>query len=125
MSVARGKKPGTIQVSSIKPAVVEAIYKGYITSEMQERSFPEFKTVLGKATASHWVIDAIDIDGFDPKVGIAGGAWISSFKGQGGHTMIVVTTSSLVRMLGSTLAFGSGLSVKVVSTRVQALAHMP
>ena len=52
---------------------------------------------------------------------MAGGKLLALCKGAGARRVIVVTDSSAVRMIGSTVALATGMSIRFVASQAAAL----
>jgi hypothetical protein len=118
-------RQGAIRVHVLQPRVVEAIYMGYLTAQRVEEGSIQFYALLRRAPATHWVIDATALLGFEAKIPMLATAWVEAFKAQGGQLILIVSASSAVRMVATTAGFAAGLPLRVVATHAEAMAFLP
>lgn len=121
MAVTRAAREGSIAVVELSPDCIQTTYIGYITVDIVNARAPEFGEIVDRAKPKRWIADATAIEGFEGRVAAAAAPWLVRFKANGGRLFILATTSTAARMIGSTLSFAAGLSIKVVETREEAL----
>lgn len=106
------------------PDALESIFTGHVTPEVAESGRKAAYDLLGDRSIRYWTIDVSAISGFDPAVRSVGFAWMKAFRARGGVRMFIVTEQSFVRMMGSALAFATGMPVSFVRTRDEANERM-
>jgi hypothetical protein len=125
MAGPRGERQGRITLHAIQPGVLEGVYIGYLTARLADERLPEFQAALSRSKATHWIINTIEMNGFETRALATAKPWFEAFKAQGGRLLIVVTESAPVRMAVSALVFTMGVPLQVVSTRKEALSLLP
>jgi len=76
------------------------------------------------ATIRYAIFDASRVTGFTADSRVPGGQLLEMCKRAGARRVIVVTNSSAVRMIGSTVALATGMSIRFVPTHQQALEEI-
>jgi hypothetical protein len=122
MAGPRGERQGRISFHAIQPGVLEGVYIGHLTVRLADELLPAFQAALSRSPTTHWLINALEMNGFENRALVAAKPWFHAFKAQGGRLIIVVTASAPVRMAASALGFAVGLPMQVVSTRKEALS---
>jgi len=115
---------GTCETRRIEPDAMESHFAGHITADVAEKGRKAAYELLGDRVVRFWTIDLSRIDGFEAAVRNAGFAWMKEFRARGGKRMFIVSDNAMVRMMGSALAFATGMPVAFVPTREAALERM-
>jgi len=79
--------------------------RGYMTRTLAEQQFEQFRSIIIGTTNPSWIIEQIELTGFDPGAVPAGARWFHSFKDRGGQQVIFVSHLSPARMVAAALAF--------------------
>jgi hypothetical protein len=116
------KTEGEIRVQVLRAGVIESLYTGYVSLRVADEALSRFRSVLKGSLATIWVVDTLGMQGFDPSIARASGAWVELFKAQGGRSIIIVSRCSTMKMFISTMAFVTGVPMRVVSTREEMLS---
>ncbi|MDF3066634.1 MAG: hypothetical protein K0R38_2235 [Polyangiaceae bacterium] len=79
--------------------------RGHATGLMVERRFDQFRAELGGVCKPVWIVEQLELTGFDPSAVTAGARWFTAFKDRGGERIISVSQMAAARMVAATLAF--------------------
>lgn len=111
---------GTIVFRFARPTIVDLVWTGYIT----EQSCGHYPALLERLLASrridYAIFDALGVTGFSADSRVPGGRLLAACKAAGARRVMVVTDSSAIRMIGSTVALATGMSIRFFATRVEA-----
>jgi hypothetical protein len=77
-----------------------------------------------RATIRYAIFDAVRVTGFTADSRVPGAQLLDMCKRAGARRVIVVTNSSAVRMIGSTVALATGMSIRFVSSHADALGEI-
>jgi len=94
--------------------------RGYMTRLMAEQMFDQFRTLLSGIAEPIWIIEQIELTGFEPGAVPAGARWFSAFKERGGGRVIFVSPLSAARMVAASLAFAVHAKVSTCETLAEA-----
>jgi hypothetical protein len=112
---------GRISFRFLTPLILELVWSGYIT-QASCGHYPERLTrLLAGRSIRYAIFDALAVTGFSADSRVAGGKLLALCKGAGARRVIVVTDSSAVRMIGSTVALATGMSIRFVASQAAAL----
>lgn len=75
-------------------------------------------------TLRYAIFDAVRVTGFTADSRIPGAQLLNMCKRAGARRVIVVTNSSAVRMIGSTVALATAMSIRFVSNHAAALEEI-
>ena len=115
---------GTCKSQWVDPDHVETEFGGYVTLAVAELGREEAFALVGDRAVRSSMVDVSAIAGYEAAVRKAGFAWMKAFRSRGGERMYVVTSMGVVRMMGSALAFATGMPVSFVATRDAARARI-
>ncbi|RYZ03967.1 MAG: hypothetical protein EOO73_25245 [Myxococcales bacterium] len=79
--------------------------RGYATRLLVEQRFDQFRTELSGVAEPVWIVESLELTGFEATTVAATARWYSAFKDRGGNHVIYVAALASVRMIGATLAF--------------------
>jgi hypothetical protein len=96
--------------------------RGFVTATLCDATFEEFREHASRTSNAIWIIDTLDITGFQPGAVQVGSRWFDVYKKQRGSQIIMVSDMAAVRMAAATLAFA--VHVKVSSSRTLAEAYV-
>jgi hypothetical protein len=111
---------GTCESRWADANAMETVFTGYVTLDVAQSGYVAAFALLGDRAVHYWTIDVSAITGFEASIRSAGFRWMKDFRSRGGQRMFVVTASSAVRMMGSALAFATGMPVSFVPSREHA-----
>lgn len=97
--------------------VVELTWQGYISEDSVGHAPAALVRFMTARTARFALFDACRVTGFSADSRVPGGAILSELKRLGVKRTHVVTDSSLIRMIGSTVALAVGLSIRFHESR--------
>jgi hypothetical protein len=107
---------------------LEVVWSGYITQASCGHYPEQLQSMLTRAgpraTLRFAIFDAVRVTGFTADSRVPGGQLLEMCKRAGARRVIVVTTSSAVRMIGSTVALATGMSIRFVASHNQALEEI-
>jgi hypothetical protein len=109
---------GDIRSESVTPNVVVTWFVGYITKELAEQRYLQYRGVLSACVNPIWIMELTEMSGFDPRAIIAGGEWWKYFKSKhaGRSEILLISTQSAARMAGASLGFSIGVGVRSFHT---------
>jgi hypothetical protein len=117
-----GREQGAIRVRFISPTILDLVWTGYITEASCAQYPAQLEHLLAAQRIDYAVFDALRVSGFSADSRGPGGRLLSICKQAGARRVMVVTDSSAIRMIGSTVAFATGMSIRFFATRAEALA---
>jgi len=94
-----------IETERIGDAVLLTRMRGHMTRDLAEQRFDQFRSLAANSTKPHWIIEQLELTGFDPGAVPAGARWFNTFKERGGQQVIFVSPLSAARMVAASLAF--------------------
>jgi hypothetical protein len=90
--------------------------RGHVTRALTEQQFIQFRHLVVGAGQPVWIIEQLELTGFDPGAVAAGARWFSNFKDRGGERIIVVSTHPAARMAAASLAFAVHAKISSCNT---------
>jgi hypothetical protein len=100
---------------------LETRYKGYCSGPLVEAVLELTPTLLEEMPGASWLLDLVEVTGFDSAAREAGSKILKTFKARGGRKFAAIIPGAMLRMLISSVAFAAGLPVKVFETRTEGL----
>lgn len=94
--------------------------RGHLTRVLAEKRFAQFRSTLLEVEQPTWIIEQLEVTGFDPGAVPAGARWFGSFKDRGGGQVIVVSTLSAAQMVAASLAFAVHAKISSCETLQEA-----
>jgi hypothetical protein len=85
--------------------VVLTRMRGHMTRILAEQMFDQFRLAIVGTQRPSWIIEQLELTGFDPGAVPAGARWFGAFKDRGGEQVIFVSPVSAARMVAASLAF--------------------
>jgi hypothetical protein len=79
--------------------------RGHATRALAEQQFHQFNREIAVVSNPIWIIEQLEMTGFDPGAVTMGARWFSSFKERGGQRVIIVSTLAMARMATVSMAF--------------------
>jgi len=79
--------------------------RGHVTGLLAEQRFDQFRDSIGSRSGLIWIIETLEVTGFDPGAVTAGARWFRAFKERGGQQVIFVSRMPAARMAAASLAF--------------------
>ena len=103
-----------IHSESVTPNVVVTWFVGYVTKELAEQRYLEFRGLLSACSDPIWIMELTEMTGFDPRAISAGGEWWKYFKSkhQRRSEILLISTHAAARMAGASLGFSIGVGVR-------------
>lgn len=108
----------------IAPNVVLTTMRGRITAELADNKRPQFRAAVSRTRRARWVIDQLELRGFEPLAVHAGGKWFEDFKEYLGAEVIFVSNIGSAKMVAAALAFSVHLPVTTFETVQKALRYL-
>lgn len=122
---------GRITFHWVTPTILELVWSGHITRGSCGHYPDQLTALLSRAsvrgsspTLRYAIFDALGVTGFTADSRIPGGQLLNMCKRAGARRVIVVTRSSAVRMIGSTVALATGMSIRFVAGHAEALEEI-
>ncbi len=94
--------------------------RGHMTRLMAEQTFDQFRTQLSGIAKPVWIIEQIELTGFEPGAVPAGARWFGAFKDRGGERVVFVSVLAAARMVAASLAFAVHAKVSTCETLSEA-----
>lgn len=94
-----------IESERVGESVVLTRMRGHMTRLLAERMFDQFRSALVGMQKPAWIIEQLELTGFDPGAVPAGARWFGAFRDRGGEQVIFVSPLASARMVAASLAF--------------------
>ena len=91
-----------------------------MTRALAESAFDQFRLLVVDTPKPSWIIEQLELTGFDPGAVPAGARWFGSFKDRGGEQVIFVSAVSAARMVAASLAFAVHATISSCDTLKEA-----
>jgi CheY-like chemotaxis protein len=111
---------GTIVFRFARPTVIDLLWTGYITGASCGHYPEQLERMLASRRITYAIFDALGVTGFSADSRVPGGRLLAVCKSAGARRVMVVTDSSAIRMIGSTVALATGMSVRFFASREEA-----
>ncbi len=108
----------------VEPRAIELRMHGHITSDQVASARDGLGAFLGAERPLVAFFDTTAVSGFDPSLTSAARGLLEALREAGVMTSLAVAPNRLVRMMGSALALGGGLSMRFFGDRAEALAQL-
>lgn len=119
---------GRITFRFLTTSILEVVWSGYITQAACGHYPDQLQAMLtrtGPAPSIRYAIfDAVRVTGFTADSRVPGAKLLDLCKRAGARRVIVVTDSSAIRMIGSTVALATGMSIRFVPSHADALEEI-
>jgi hypothetical protein len=112
---------GIIETELIGAQVLLTRMRGVVTGPLCESKFEQFRALAALTSGAAWIIDTLELAGFQPSAVQVGARWFEVFKTHHGRAIIMVSGMSSVRMAAATLAFA--VHIKVTSCKAMSEAY--
>lgn len=115
-----------IRSEAVTPNVVVTWFVGYITKELAEQRYLQFRGLLSVCRNPIWIMELTEMTGFDPRAIVAGGEWWKYFKSKHERRseILLISTQSAARMAGASLGFSIGVGVRSFHTLDECFANL-
>jgi hypothetical protein len=100
--------------------VVLTRMRGHMTRILTEQRHEQFRSAVVETKNPAWIIEALELTGFDPGAVPAGARWFGTFKDRGGEQVIFVSALSAARMVAASLAFAVHAKISACETLKEA-----
>jgi len=94
-----------IETERLGANVILTRMRGHMTRVLAERQYEQFRSLVTGTTSPNWIIEQLELTGFDPGAVSSGARWFGTFKDRGGQQVIFVSHVSAARMVAASLAF--------------------
>lgn len=109
-----------IESERVGPNVVLTRMRGHMTRILAEQMYEQFRTAVIETRNPAWIIEQLELTGFDPGAVPAGARWFGTFKDRGGEQVIFVSVLSAARMVAASLAFAAHAKISSCETLKEA-----
>jgi hypothetical protein len=109
-----------LETERVGENVVLTRMRGHMTRALTERQFEQFRSSIVGTRKPAWIIEALELTGFDPTAVAAGARWFGSFKDRGGEQVVFVSPLSAARMVAASLAFAVHAKISSCETLKEA-----
>jgi hypothetical protein len=111
---------GAIETELVGGRVVLTRMRGHMTRLLAEQQFDQFRSSLVGVSNPAWIIEQLELTGFDPGAVPAGARWFGTFKDRGGEQVIFVSHVAAARMVAASLAFAVHAKISACDTLKEA-----
>ena len=94
--------------------------RGHMTRVLAELQYEQFRQLVISTEKPAWIIEQLELTGFDPGAVPAGARWFGTFKDRGGEQVIFVSPLSAARMVAASLAFAVHARISACETLKEA-----
>jgi hypothetical protein len=125
--LASSRPPGEVARITFRfltPTILELTWSGYITGAGCGHYPDQLGRLLAGKSIRYAIFDALRVTGFAADSRVPGGKLLDLCKRAGARRVIVVTDSSAIRMIGSTVALATGMSIRFVPGQQDALEEI-
>jgi hypothetical protein len=109
-----------IESERVGSHVILTRMRGHMSRILSEQMYEQFRTVVVETKTPAWIIEALELTGFDPGSVAAGARWFGTFKEGGGDQVIFVSPLSAARMVAASLAFAVHAKISACETLKEA-----
>ena len=115
---------GTFSARRLTVDVFETTFEGYLTPHLLARSDRAYWDLAGHNAIPYAILDGTGVTGSDPAIAERAGPAMRFFVERGGREYLMITSSGILRMIGSALAATHRVAARFFETRADALAHL-
>jgi hypothetical protein len=115
---------GTFSARRLTVDVFETTFEGYLTPHLLARSDRAYWDLAGRNAIPYAILDGTGVTGSDPAIAERAGPAMRFFIERGGREYLMVTSSGILRMIGSALAATHRVTARFFETRADALAYL-
>lgn len=118
MTALRNAQPSyaAIETELLGTNVLLTRMRGHMTRLLAEQMFDQFRSLVTDIATPIWIIEQLELTGFDPGAVPAGARWFSAFKERGGERVIFVSRLPAARMVAASLAFAVHAKISACET---------
>jgi hypothetical protein len=109
-----------IESERVGTNVVLTRMRGHMTRLLAEQMYEQFRTTVVGTENPAWIIEQLELTGFDPGAVPAGARWFGTFKDRGGERVIFVSALPAARMVAASLAFAVHAKISACETLKEA-----
>jgi hypothetical protein len=109
-----------IESERVGANVVLTRMRGHMTRLLAEQTYEQFRSTVVETKNPAWIIEQLELTGFDPGAVPAGARWFGTFKDRGGEQVIFVSALSAARMVAASLAFAVHAKISACETLKEA-----
>jgi hypothetical protein len=109
-----------IETERVGAHVLLTRMRGHMTRILTEQMFDQFRGLVSETPNAAWIIEGLELTGFDPGAVSAGARWFGAFKERGGDRVIFVSHLSAARMVAASLAFAVHAKISSCETLKEA-----
>ncbi|MEZ4307182.1 MAG: hypothetical protein R3F14_03945 [Polyangiaceae bacterium] len=120
-SVKGAAEAGEQRTSVHRPGVVETVFVGRLTVKLLDAAHADIVKV---GVAPVWLIDTTDTSGFDTDCVRFGSTMLQRLRKAGVQRLVAVLPSAAMRMAARAAAVASGVEIRVVERRSEAVPHL-
>jgi len=106
----------SIETERIGERVLLTRMRGHMTRELAEQNYKQFQSLVVALKEPHWIIEQLELTGFEPGAVPAGARWFNTFKECGGQQVIFVSALAAARMVAASLAFAAHAKISSCDT---------
>jgi len=89
----------------------------------RDSAFEKFLSLIDQQPCAIWIIEQLQLSGFESKAVMAGARWFSAFKARRGAELIFVSHVPGARMVAASLAFAAHMKISNCNTLSEAYAR--
>ena len=106
----------SIETERVGEMVLLTRMRGHMTRDLAEQNYKQFQSLVVAVKQPHWIIEQLELTGFDPGAVPAGARWFNTFKECGGQHVIFVSPLAAARMVAASLAFAAHAKISSCDT---------
>lgn len=112
---------GEIETELVSSGVLVTSMRGYMTGQHLSDRLEQFRALVEQTHCGTWIIDSLDLTGFEPASVARAALWFDLFKQRQGVHILFVSNLPPARMAAATLAFA--VHVKITCCRELSRAY--
>lgn len=113
-----------IRLERIDDSILEMICPERIDADAMRRATEALKMICATGAPKRLLVDAIAMRSFSADMPVAARMYVKALKDSGIKEGAAATSSSAIRMIGSTIALAGGFRLKFFDSRTDALKHI-
>lgn len=111
-------------VSAYGDETIEFLYKGNIGVHIMEQAYADYQKLHKKKPEKYQLVDVLDVQGLEPQAVDIIGKVLGDFRAGGGKIVVMAATASFAKMMGSSMSFSAGTSLKLFESRAEAIRQL-
>jgi hypothetical protein len=114
----------TVILRWLDTKTLEVTFEGKLANPSMDFVVKNFWIEAGERVPTYALFDCTGVTAFTASIHAASMRFLAEFKSKGGREILAVVTMAPLRMFGQALVFGSGLPLKLFSSRDAAVTYL-